>query len=71
MTQAVTRHPSPLALIPRSHGESCPLTPTYAHVDTHVCVCIHTANTLKDDTNVKKYVVSFRCDKSHMSYLSF
>lgn len=36
-----------LALIPRSHGESCPLTPTYAHVDTHVCVCIHTANTLK------------------------
>lgn len=46
-----------LALIPRSHGESCPLTPTYAHVDTHVCVCIHTANTLKNDTNVKKYVV--------------
>lgn len=61
-----------LALIPESHGErreptpqSCPLTPTYAHVDT-LYVCIHTANILKNDTNVKKYVVSFRCDKNHV-----
>lgn len=47
MTQAMTRHPSPLSFATRESRESRPLIPTYAHVVTRVCVCIHTTNTLK------------------------
>lgn len=57
MTQAVTRHPSPLSF---DTAESRGKLSSYTHICTcrHTCMCVHThSKYTKSDTNVKKYVV--------------